>query len=273
MERRVHNSVLILVFMAWLASPVAGWAAEWERWQLKMGVAYEEGDFGTDVTTRALFIPFTIRYLGERFDLGLTTPFIYQDSSEAVTLVDGELLRIEEEGDPAEALSELAPGLGDLVMKGRLYLFDDPGSSSPLPGLASFVKVKFPTANETEGLGTGEFDLGFGVEFDKQIRDFSLFADAGYTFIGEPPGTDLRNRISAGVGVGYDLSRNHSASVSLAWSRSLVEGADDPADIFFDFKWLITRTFSFTPFASFGLTDGSPDFGVGFQTSWRFGRR
>ncbi len=72
--------------------------------------------------------------------------------------------------------------------------------------------------------------------------------------------------------MGYYLTRNLSASVSMAWSRSLVDGADDPTDIFVDLSWRLTRRLTWSPFASFGFTDGSPDFGVGFQTSYRFGR-
>ncbi len=251
-----------------LAIPAAGWAQEREHWQFKAGATYEEGDFGTTVTTKTLFIPFTLRYLGDRFDIGLTVPFIHQETSQAVTLVDGVPVRVREE----EGATEIASGVGDLVLKGRAYLIEDPGPASPLPAISPFAKVKIPTADEDDGLGTGELDYGFGLEFDKRIDNVFLFADWSYTFIGDPPRTDLRDRISAGGGAGYYLLSNLSASISLFWSRSVVDGADDPLDLFADLKWRITRTFSWTPFVSFGLTDGSPDVGVGFETSYRFGR-
>ena len=216
-------------------------------------------------------MPFTFRYLGERFDLGLTIPFVYKDSAAAVSTIDGRPIRVRD--DPASKIDNLfAPGVGDLVLKGRLYLFQDPGTDSLLPAITPTARLKFPTADASEGLGTGEYDFGLGLEFDKQIDKFFLFADFGYTFIGEPPGTNLRNQIALGTGVGYQLLESLSASVAYAWSRSLVSGTDDPMDIITNVSWGITRTFTWTPFVSFGLTDGSPDFGVGFTLSKKFGR-
>ncbi|MFQ5655911.1 MAG: hypothetical protein ACE5G5_00035 [Candidatus Methylomirabilales bacterium] len=284
MEGRLRTGVWALVLVVCLASPAPGWGEDgtdltdgtdvatdgadqkWERFQFKMGVSYEQGDFGTDTTTRSLYMPLTLKYLGERFDLGLTIPVVYARLPGDVTLVDGRPEFVGGFDTPAQTL----PGFGDLILKGRVYAFNDPGADSPLPGVAPTFKVKFPTARSD--LGTGEYDYGFGLELDKQLGNFFLFADVGYTFIGDPPGRDLRNRMSAGGGLGYSLTRDLSAAVSLAWSRSVVSGSDDPTDVYIDLSWRISPTLTWTPFASFGLTDGSADFGVGFQISKRFGR-
>jgi len=271
MEAKTLLFALVSFLLPGLVIPGRGAAAERERIEIITGVSYEEGDFGTEVNSRTVIVPFTVRYLGDRFDMGLTIPFVYQDSAEAVTIVGGRPERIRD--DPVSvAADQLAPGGGDLLFKGRYYLFDDPGLDSYLPGIVPFAKIKFPTANENEGLGTGKFDYGFGLEFDKQIHDFFLFADTGYTFIGEPANTNLRDKISAGGGFGYQILDSLSASVALAWSRSLVRDTDDPVDIITSMTWDITGKTSFSPFASFGLSNGSPDFGIGFAVSYRFWR-
>ena len=244
-------------------------AAERERLEIITGMSYQEGDFGTDVNSTTIIAPFTVRYLGDKFDLGLTIPFIYLDSAEAVTIVGGQPERVRK--DPASlVLDQLAPGVGDLYLKGRYYLFEDPGLDSYLPAITPFAAVKFPTANSSEGLGTGKFDYGFGLDFDKQIHDFFLFASTSYTFIGEPSDTNLRDKISVGGGCGYQFLESLSASVELAWSRSLVVDTPDPTDIITSLTWDMTDETSFSPFVSFGLTEGSPDFGVGFAVSHRF---
>ena len=260
-----------LLLIIWLALPTPGWGAEREHFQIVTGFSYLEGDFGTGTTAQTIYMPFTFRYLGERFDLGLNIPFVYKDSSAAISIIDGRPIRIRD--DPISNVIELfAPGVGDLSLKGRVFLFDDPGTDSFLPAITPTARVKFPTADASEGLGTGEYDFGLGLELDKQVEKFFLFADFGYTFIGDPPGTNLRDQIAVGTGVGYQILQSLSASVAYAWSRSLVSGTDDPMDIITNVSWRITRTFTWTPFASFGLTDGSPAFAVGFSLSKRFGR-
>ncbi len=264
--------VLLAVFLStWLTFSSLGWGQEREHFQIITGFSYLEGDFGTGTTAQTVYMPFTFRYLGERFDLGLTIPFVYKDSSAAISIINGRPIRIR--NDPVSNIIKLfAPGVGDLSMKGRLYLFDDPGTDSFLPAITPTARVKFPTADASEGLGTGEYDFGLGLELDKKVGSFFLFSDFGYTFIGEPSGTNLRDQISAGSGTGYQILESLSVSAAFAWSRALVSGTDDPMDITTNLSWRVTETFTWTPFVAFGLTDGSPDFAVGFSLSKRFGK-
>jgi len=271
MVTRFRPFLWSLFLIIWLGISPLCWGQERERFQIITGVSYSQGDFGTDIKSHTVFIPFTFRYLGNRFDLGLTIPLVYQVSSASVTIINGRPVRISD-NPVSDILELLAPGVGDLGLKGRLYLLEDPGMDSFLPAITPFARVKFPTADASEGLGTGEYDYGFGLEVDKQINDFFVFSDFGYTFMGDPPGTNLRDRISAGSGMGYQISRSLSASVAFAWSRSLTSGSDDPMDIITNLSWRATRTLTWTPFVSAGLSDGSPDFGVGFAISYKFGR-
>ena len=58
-------------------------SSEREHFQLKLGAGYDQGDFGTSDTTRSFYAPVTLRYLGERFDVGLTASLIYRTRSPA----------------------------------------------------------------------------------------------------------------------------------------------------------------------------------------------
>jgi len=129
-------------------------AAEREHFQLKIGPSYDEGDFGTSQKTRTFFFPFTLRYLGERWDLGVTTSFVRLDAPGNVVIVDGQ----PQNTRGAAGAREVNSGFGDMVLKGRYYVVDDPGPDSWLPTLAPFLKLKLPTADENKGLGTGEVD-------------------------------------------------------------------------------------------------------------------
>src|SRR5262249_23652962 len=138
--------------------------------------------------------------------------------------------------------------------------------------LAPFVKVKFPTADDDKGLGTGKMDGGFGVEWDKSFGAFFIFGDVSYIFMGSPAGQNFRDRPGASGGAGYRITPNLTISTLLDWRRSLVKGNDDPLELNGMLTYKVTRTFSVTPNVFVGLTNGSPDWGAGVELSWKFGR-
>ena len=237
-----------------------------EHFQLKFGAAYDQGDFGTSDTTRSFFLPLTVRYLGDRFDVGLTGSLVYLDTTSRVVVVDGVPTPVDRQRRTSDA------GFGDLVLRGRYYAHDDPGVDSPLPAITPFVKVKIPTADESKGLGTGEWDVGFGLELDKRLREFFLLGDVSYTVIGDPPGQTFRNRPAASVGIGRFFTPNVAVTALLDWRRAIVAGRDDALELVGLVQVRLSPTLSMTPNAFVGLTDGSPDFGLGVEVSWRFGR-
>jgi Putative MetA-pathway of phenol degradation len=237
-----------------------------EHFQLKLGAGYDQGDFGTSSTTRSVYAPITFRYLGDRFDLGVTASLVYLDTESSVVVVDGLPTAAERQRRTTEV------GFGDIILRGRYYLLEDPGVGSYLPALAPFLKVKAPTASASKGLGTGEWDVGFGLEFDKRFTEFFILGDLGYTFIGDPPGQHFRNRPAASLGIGHFFMPTLAVTVLLDWRRSLVRGRDDPLELFGIVQVKVAPTVTLTPYAFAGLTDGSPDFGVGLELSWRFGR-
>ncbi len=268
MDRQRRGWLLAVTISLLLFAPGPGWTEERERFQLKFGATYDQGDFGTSNTTRTLFTPVTLKYLGERFDVGITGSFVVVDTVGGVTLIDGTPTRTE----GALAGRETNAGLGDTLIKGRLFLVDDPGLESPRPALTPVVKVKIPTADEDKNLGTGETDYGFGLEVDKQLGSFFLFGDASYTIIGNPPGQDLRNRPAASVGAGLKLSNALSVNALLDWRRALVAGKDDPLEVVGVLSIKTSPRTTVSPSVFVGLTNGSPEFGVGFEVSYKFGR-
>jgi hypothetical protein len=237
-----------------------------EHFQLKFGAGYDQGDFGTRDTTRSFYTPVTVRYLGDRFDVGVTASIIYLDTESSVVIVDG----VPTPTGKQEHTQSF--GFGDLYFKGRYYLIEDKGPQSWVPGLAPFLKVKAPTANADKGFGTGEWDVGFGLEWDKLFREFFLLGDVSYTFMGDPPGQDFRNRPGASIGIGRQLTRELAATVLLDWRRAIVAGHDDAVELNGILQWRLSRTLLFSPYIFVGLTSGSPDFGLGFEVSWKFGR-
>jgi hypothetical protein len=248
--------------------PTERQAVEREHFQLKLSPSYDEGDFGRRETTRTFFFPVTFRYLGERFDVGITGSFIHLEAPRDVVIVEGQA----QPTGAARGERESVSGIGDLILRGRYYLVDDPGPDSWLPTLAPFVKLKIPTADKDRGLGTGEVDGGFGLEFDKTFGGWLVFGDVSYTFMGDPPGQDFRDRPAASLGLAYYVRSDILVGGLVDWRRALVRGNEDPVELVGLAQFRLTRTVSVTPNVFVGLTEGSPDWGVGVELSWKFGR-
>jgi len=237
-----------------------------EHFQLKLGAAYDQGDFGTPDTTRSVFAPLTLRYLGEQFDVGVTAAIVYLDTESSVVIVDGVPTPTGRRRRSHET------GFGDLLFRARYYAVEDAGPDTAVPALTPFLKVKAPTADSRKGLGTGEWDVGFGLEFDKQFHEFFVLGDVGYTFIGDPPGQDFRDRPAASLGIGRSFLPWLAITALLDWRRSLVPDREDPLELVAIVQLKVAPHLVLSPYAFAGLTSGSPAFGVGAELSWRFGR-
>lgn len=88
-------------------------ATEREHFQLKLGAGYDQGDFGTSSTTRSGYAPLTLRYLGERFDAGLTLSLVYLDTESSVVVVEGLPTASQRQRRTSEV------GFGDIILRGR----------------------------------------------------------------------------------------------------------------------------------------------------------
>jgi hypothetical protein len=265
-HRRAEWALLSIVVLVVLAPDRA--EAEREHFQVKLGPSYDQGDFGTSQMTRTFFFPVTLRYLGERFDVGVTGSFVRLEAPRDVAVVEGAPTQTGEDRGGTRTTS----GLGDTILNGRWFALDDPGPGSWRPGLAASLKLKLPTADEDEGLGTGELDGGFGVEFDKTLGRFIVFGDASFTFMGDPPHQNFRDRPAASLGVGYRVSATLTVIALVDWRGALVAGRSDPVELVGLVSFKLTPLVSLSPNAFVGLTDASPDFGIGLELSYRFGR-
>ncbi|MGH7278086.1 MAG: hypothetical protein ACREJG_05305 [Candidatus Rokuibacteriota bacterium] len=261
-------AVLVACMLGLALPPAASGQAPREHFQLKIGPSYDEGDFGTSDTTRTFFLPLTLKYLGDRFDVGVTMSYVSIDSAGGVTIVDGRPVETGEERGARRTDS----GFGDIFLRGRYFLIDDPGPQSPLPALSPTLVLKIPTADEDDSLGTGEPDFGFGLELDKTFGNLIVFGEVSYRIIGDPPGQDFRNRPAAYVGAGLRLSDLVTVIGLVDWRRALIAENDDPLELVGVVSLRLTPTILVSPNAFVGLTDGSPDFGIGVELSYKFGR-
>src|SRR6266511_3076965 len=192
---RVRATVIGLVVL--LLGAVPALVADGPRFSLSSSFNYSKGDYGTSEDTEIIYVPFTFGVKLDRFELRLTVPYIRQ-TSQTVTLTGGGVAVRKDKKAQAAQATDTESGLGDVLLRGSYILLQE---QDVWPEVTPYFKIKFPTADEDRGLGTGEFDETFGVDLAKRLVD-GLFGYVGlaYTFIGSPPGSDLKNSFGWSVG-------------------------------------------------------------------------
>jgi hypothetical protein len=268
-NRKRLVTFVICAFALLLLVPAPGSAQdEREHFELRLGASYDEGDFGTNDTTKTIFVPLTFKYLGKRFDVGVTASWVQIETVGGVVVLDGTPIATGE----GQRGRETESGIGDTLLKGRFYLVTDQGLPSPWPSINPFVKLKIPTGDEDKNLSTGEFDYGGGIEFDKTLGRVILFGDVSYTIIGEPPRQNFRNQPGASLGAGARVTNSVLLAALVDWRRAIVKGNEDPVQLIGILSFSALPTLTVSPYALVGLTSGASDFGVGFEVAYKFGR-
>jgi hypothetical protein len=231
---------------------------------------YSIGDYGTDRDTTIIYVPFTLGVRPfDRFWLNLTVPYIYQHGQNVVLTGGGVASRKKQKGDLAQpATSTTESGLGDVLLKASVVVVEE---RDLIPEIMPYLKIKFPTADESRGLGTGEFDETLGVDVNKRLIG-ALFGylTLAYTFIGDPPGADFRNSFGWSVGAAYAVIQPLTLFAFLEGSTAIARGQDDPIELRGGAEFTATKWLRLTGAVTRGLTSGAADWGVSAALGLRF---
>ncbi|MEY4527080.1 MAG: hypothetical protein RL768_799 [Nitrospirota bacterium] len=267
-----------------------GPASPEQNWQVGFTPSYSSGKFGTDTTSTFFYAPLSIRRLFKDGDVTFVIPFVTATSDGRVTLVGGNPVVVQDNRgsnsgsgssscepgeDKPSCLTGRTPGkktttagLGDIILKGRYYVVEE---GDFLPLIAVTGRMKLPTASASQGLGTGAFDYGFGVEMSKMLGEkWIAFLDGGYNIIGDPDGLTLQNQHWYDVGAGYYVTRDLLASVYYEEYRAITPGFVNARDVFFAMNYTASAAWRFSGGVTLGLSDGAPDFALTIGTSYRF---
>ena len=277
------------------------------NWQLSFTPSYSHGNFGTNTTSEFIYAPFSIRRLFSKGDISLVIPSVTAITDGRTTVVGNSAFRVDDDnsgsgggggganddggcsgkgsnvsgkdrvcGTTTRTVGQkvTTTGIGDVILRGRYYLVEE---QDYVPLIAVTARLKLPTANASQGLGTGEFDHGYGVEISKLIgTSWLVFFDGGYNFIGDPDRGDglgtlgLRNQYWYDVGTGYYLTKDLLTSVYFEEYRALVPGLPNARDVFFSSNYRLSPAWRLNGGVAVGLSNGAPDYVVSLGTSYRF---
>jgi hypothetical protein len=142
------------------------------------------------------------------------------------------------------------------------------------PWVSGVLKVKLPTADEEEYLGTGEADFEGGFALVQTVGRTSLLADARYMRVGDPEGFALADVKTLGAGVAQKIGTRRSTYLYAYLENRThpVPGREDRLDVSLggSRKFGATNAVKVAGAAYLGLSESAEDFGFSLTVGRAF---
>jgi len=256
------------------------------KYALGLGMEMFSGTFGTDSTSTFVAAPLIIDWFPtERLDFELTVPFLYLRTSGVDELSTSTAKSVARGymGGTGGTLSGTGGtivgaggtiittrgggtdggdfGMGDVTLTSGYALLMD---SDTTPLFRPTAYLKFPTANESKGFGTGKFDYGAGLAVSKWLGNWQPFTEGRYVFQGASQDeTGALDFLTADAGVAYRWSDSFVTSMYARLGSRSFEGMSAPLEARLKMVWRFEEKTFTEAYALKGLSDGSPDYGGG----------
>lgn len=269
MDYRKPSRILLGLCLSGLAT--ASYAAkqsdiglsETEGYSATVGLEYESGDYGTSATTNLWRVPVGIDYVKGPLSAGVNTAFLSAKSNGAIIISNMTHMT---SVTTSSASVRSASGIGDINMYATYQLPDTKGSdiSYHLTG-----RIKLGTADEKKGLGTGENDYAFEGGLLTLYKQVIVFGNLGYQITGDSTTVNYHDVLYANAGATYPMSKERSIGAMLEVSQAATPGFDSPAQLTFFLNQEMDKKRDLYFYVLLGLSNGSPDTGVGVNITYK----
>jgi hypothetical protein len=254
------------------------------QFSLSAGADYSSGKYGTTSTTDIWSVPFTAEYQSSNWTFKLVVPYINVSGPGNVIpgvgktnngnphgrglghLVGG-IVSPGGTGTGTTTTSGSASGLGDVVASAGYQVFT---SSDQTFGVDLTGKVKFGTADENKGLGTGKNDYGLSLDTYKVLGNTTVFGGVGWMKYGSSQYIKLKNGFNANVGAEYKLSTSDSIGAYYYYRERIAEGGAPQSELSGYWNHKLGDSWRLQAYVMGGFADGSPDYGAGASLKYTF---
>ena len=239
------------------------WAFEDLHFISTMGLSWTSGNYGTNRNTNVeLALPAISLETGD-FKFTASLPYM-RISGRGLVVFDSV-------GNPivinrnTAAPPDVRTGWGDLNLSASYTV--------PAAILAGFeVKVsgltKLPTGPARRRLNTGETDFGASIDVSRRFGDWNPFLTVGYLVPGKPTVFTLYNTTSVSAGTTLELNDHLVAMASYDWDSASTPLVPASHELFGSLSWVRDDKVTLSGYTTVGLSDGSPQIGVGVLISY-----
>jgi len=256
-----------------------------DQFSVSTGANYSSGKYGTDTTTDIWSVPVTAEYQADRWTFKLTVPYINISGPgnvipgvgkvknnnplcRGVGHVVGNVINACG-GSPTgtTTTSGSASGLGDITASAGYELL---ASEDRTFGLDLTGKVKFATADENQGLGTGKNDYGLSLDTYKASGAWTAFGGAGWMKYGSSQYIKLKNGFNANIGADYKLGASDNIGAYYYYRERIADTGAAQSEIAAYWNHKFNDSLRVQAYALAGFADGSPDYGAGASLKYSY---
>jgi hypothetical protein len=236
------------------------------RLHASLGYHYSSGSYGDPQKTWIAYVPLVIRGEIDAWTIGLTLPYLHIQGPAGIF---GPLAGNTDETPPGgeeEDPIKRVQGQGDILLEASYTLWP---WATHVPFLTGTGRIKFPTASEKKGLGTGALDFYVSAQAVWSARGLTPFLEIGYEHLSDSSEVDLNEAGRVSAGAAYNILNDVGLGISLDYGSPTSDDSGHRVDLVPFLTWRIADAWSLGTYGSAGLASGSPDVGVGVQLGHR----
>ncbi len=255
----MHSTILKAAASAFmLAGLTTGLAQQAEPLKIKLDTSYvfTRGDYGLpqDTDVSIFLLNPTVEVDQWRFQASI--PYVRLDGPASI---------VGNTGAPT-LVSRSTHGLGDLTLSaGHKLETESSGWSSDLS-----VKVKFPTADDAKGLGTGEMDTMVQMDAFKVGGKITPYATLGYQFLGSNASYPMKNGAYVTAGFAGQVSPGLTMGLAGNWRQPIVVGGKAGVEAMAFVQRKFSEQSRIQAFVLHGFTVASPNIAIGATLGFSF---
>jgi hypothetical protein len=231
--------------------------------KLGTGFDYSSGDYGFTQSTEVFSVPVNLSVDKDRWAFKATLPYITIKGPATVVAGSGGAAG---GGAPPRPTSHTESGAGDVMLSATYH-------ARPVPGELNIDltgRVKFGTANEDKGLGTGLTDYYAQIDLYQNFGVITPFGNVGYRMLGSNTAFPLKDGFYASAGAAFRLSPKTVAGAAYDWRSRIIDRAENGTDAIAFISTNPNDRWNLLAYVLKGFNDASPDYGVGGAATYKF---